>query len=293
MLSIVTCPKPYLGVSKEIQCAALNSWMKIIDPQNIFLLGDDPGVKEAAEQSGVRHVPFIKKTTSGIPLVNSLFETAVATVQTKYIIYVNADIILGADLLTAVETIARSEKRFLMVGQRIDFNWSSDDLTQNNFPDNIFEKARICGTYAGLNWIDYFIFPRYFWPTIPPFALGRCAWDNWLLYAAWESGGALINTTDGITAVHLNHDYVHAKEKTQKGVWQSLEAKENYRLAANHLFDLLDCRYVLRKGVLSRPRHRQHVERRVERLKQYHPSIFWALPSFTLRRMFSWLFPDL
>jgi hypothetical protein len=55
--------------------------------------------------------------------------------------------------------------------------------------------------------IDYFVFPKDLWGTIPPFALGRAYWDNWLLYAARRRRAVVVDATPVVLAVHQEHAY--------------------------------------------------------------------------------------
>jgi hypothetical protein len=56
---------------------------------------------------------------------------------------------------------------------------------------------------------DFFIYPRGLFGSIPPFAIGRGYWDNWLMLRARQRGARLINATDAVVALHQEHDYAH------------------------------------------------------------------------------------
>ncbi len=78
--------------------------------------------------------------------------------------------------------------------------------------------------------IDYFAYRKGLYPEIPPLAVGRLAWDNWLVIEARRRGGAVVDATDAVFAVHQNHDYNH-HSGGYEAVWNGVEAKENRRLA--------------------------------------------------------------
>ena len=59
---------------------------------------------------------------------------------------------------------------------------------------------------------------------MPPFAIGRTAYDNWLLWNTMDSGIPLVDATDYVTLLHQNHDYLHAPTVD---VWNGKEAREN------------------------------------------------------------------
>ena len=72
--------------------------------------------------------------------------------------------------------------------------------------------------------IDLFMFPRGQYEHMPPFAIGRTSYDNWILWNTVASDIPLIDATDFVTLIHQNHDYVHAQKID---VWDGVEAREN------------------------------------------------------------------
>ena len=82
--------------------------------------------------------------------------------------------------------------------------------------------------------LDYFVFPRGLYARVPPFAVGRPGWDNWMVYWARSSGIAVIDATQAVTAVHQEHTYVHhpqGRVKGRDGVYKGPEAQRNIELA--------------------------------------------------------------
>jgi hypothetical protein len=78
--------------------------------------------------------------------------------------------------------------------------------------------------------VDYFVFARKYAEDLPPFAIGRTAWDNWLVWHALDLGIPVLDLSERVMVVHQNHDYSHHKAGTE-GVWKGEEARENLRLA--------------------------------------------------------------
>jgi hypothetical protein len=64
---------------------------------------------------------------------------------------------------------------------------------------------------------------------IPPFALGRWYWDNWLVYRARRIGGALIDASACVMAIHQNHDYRHIVDLGPKGESNNQSGIESFR----------------------------------------------------------------
>jgi hypothetical protein len=104
------------------------------------------------------------------------------------------------------------------------------------------------------------------WGEIPPFALGRFAWDNWLLWRALDLGVPVVDASAAVLAVHQDHPVVGSDEG-------DAERREQERLANIALagpsaayYTLDDASHVLtRKGVLAPAWTRRHLRRRSQR----------------------------
>jgi hypothetical protein len=73
-LTIFTAPKPFIHPHIiKIQRNAIRSWKQLGDQVEVFLLGDEPGIKEAAEDLGVGYIPEVERSNSGTPLISSIF----------------------------------------------------------------------------------------------------------------------------------------------------------------------------------------------------------------------------
>jgi hypothetical protein len=86
---------------------------------------------------------------------------------------------------------------------------------------------------------------------IPPFAVGRTAYDNWLVWAAMERWGmTVIDATETITAIHINHSYPEYGDREK--MLQSEERKENHRLARetemNRWYGINDAPFIMQNG---------------------------------------------
>jgi hypothetical protein len=98
---------------------------------------------------------------------------------------------------------------------------------------------------------DYFVFPRGLWAEVPPFALGRQAWDGWLLYQATLRKTAVVDATKSVTIVHQNHDYSHSPGGR---LGQVTECEQNYALAGGlgKAYTTRDARYYLTRKRIRR-----------------------------------------
>jgi len=266
MLTLFSIPKPFRGHIAVIQRNAIRSWTLLRPACEIILFGDDEGTAEVAAEFGVRHVPDVARNEFGTPLVSDLFAQAQRLASHDLLCYVNADIILLSDFIKAVQQVTNWKRRFLMVGQRwdVDINelW---DFKQSDWEEQLQAYVSEHGKLHPRTGIDYFVFPRGLWESLPPFALGRTVWDNWLIYSARARRAPVIEATQAVTIVHQNHDYTHIPDGAE-GAWKGPEAQRNLALAGGyaHVFTLKDATHRLTlsgpKVDLSRSRLRRHLE---------------------------------
>ena len=260
MLTLFAMPKPFRGHIGVIQRNAIQSWIRMCSGCEIILFGSDEGTAEIASELGVSHVPDVASNSHGTPLVSDLFEQAQRVAGHDLLAYVNADIILMSDFLQAIGKVSHQAERFLMVGQRWDVTIEQPwDFEAPDWEINIRSRVREQGNLHPKTGIDYFVFPRGLYDTVPPFAIGRTAWDNWLIHYARRRSVIVVDATASVTAVHQDHDYGSFGSKD--GLWRGEEARLNQRLMgggygtlddASHLLSPQGLRYAWTPGELLR-----------------------------------------
>ena len=208
-VTLFCAPKAFKGNDGVIQRNAIKSWMNFKPSPEIILFGDEEGIKEIADEFGVRHVPEIKKNQFGTPLLSDIFQRAKILASNKILTYVNSDIILLDDFAQAVAKTSERFASFLMVGRR----WNLDlhdpiDFNAPNYQQILKEKVKLDGELFMPRAIDYFAFTKELCDQFPPFAIGRPGWDNWFVYKAMMTSN-LIDATPVVTAIHQNHDFNH------------------------------------------------------------------------------------
>jgi hypothetical protein len=209
-LTIFAIPKAFRGHIAVIQRNAIASWTRMNPRPDVILFGTDEGTAQVAAELGVRHVPTVQKNQWGTPLVSDLFAQAQELGRSPWLCYVNADIILFDDFIAAVSRVAAWSASFLMVGRRTDLDVVEPlGFEQANWAMQLKESARSKGWLQAARSIDYFAFPRGLYPAMPPLAIGRFWWDNWLLWKARSLGARVLDATAVVTAIHQNHDYSH------------------------------------------------------------------------------------
>lgn len=275
MLTIFTIPKPFHGHIDVIQRNAIRSWLQLGSACEVILFGNDEGTAEVAAEFGVGHIPEVSRNKYGTPLVNNLFDTAQAISSYPLLCYVNADIILMGDFLRAVQQVYQQKHQFLIMGQRWDLDLRELlDFARPNWEKRLRDQVTKHGKLHPASGIDYFVFTRGIWGEIPPFAIGRTAWDSWLVYRARTSGLPVIDATKVVIAVHQNHDYPHYLTG-KKGVWKGVEAERNHKLLGSryHAFSLWDATHIITPDGLKSAMSMIHQLRRLETLPEMHPHL--------------------
>lgn len=280
MVTFFTTPKPFRGRTALIQRNALRSWTLLRPACEIILFGNEDGTAEVAREFSVRHLPEVGLNERGTPLISDMFRKAGQTARYQLLCYANADVILMADFLKAVRTVQSLKQYFLMVGQR----WNVDFPDSFDFTSGWEEKLRLhaqrkghlCATAV----IDYFAFSKGLWGEIPPFAIGRPFWDNWMLYGARAQGASLIDATAVITAVHQNHvgttptccaRFYGFADVTE--VWRD-EANRNRTLCGvSQRFDITDATHLLTSKGLTWNLKRSNLIRHLRTFALLHPHL--------------------
>lgn len=229
-LTIFALPKPFLGHIAIIQRNAISSWKHLHPVPEIILFGDEPGTAEVAQELAVRHAPAVARNEFGTPLLDDLFKKAQALAAHDTLCYVNSDIVLLDDFMWAVDQVASLDGPFLVVGRRIDLDIrASLAFKSADWQSQLRRLALQQGRPQKGAAIDYFVFRRGLYADLPPFALGRFLWDNWLIWKARSLGAIVIDATPVLLAIHQNHDYFHypgGVESMRVGV----EAQRNRKL---------------------------------------------------------------
>lgn len=273
MLTIFSIPKPFVRHIGIIQRNAINSWRSLHPSCEVILFGDEPGTEEVAAETKARYFPKIARNEYGTPLLDHVFAEVQKIASQNLICYVNTDIILLSDFLEAIKRIRL--RRFLAVGQR----WDMDITQLPDFRQPDWEKQlhRYIAKHAVLHqpWgSDYFVYPRDSGVgDLPPFAVGRPGWDNWLIYNARKLRIPVVDITRAAKVIHQNHGYGHVS-KARNETWEGPEGDRNRELAGdlNHVFTSLDATHLIEFGLLLPAARCKHLRRRWQTLPILYPS---------------------
>jgi hypothetical protein len=274
MLTIFTCPKPFRDHIGIIQRNAIQSW-KLLDPAiEIILFGDEEGTAHSAKEFGLRHIADIEINRFGTPLLNDVFRKAHNEARNDILCYVNSDIILLRDFFDAVLRARSLKENFLLVGQRwdvsIDFPWN---FTASDWEEKIRQCIKGRGKLHPGMGSDFFVFSHDLFLNIPPFAVGRAGWDNWMIYHGISMGIPVIDVTPVATVIHQNHDYCHVKLRTNNN-YENPESMDNRKIMGTigDPFILDDVSHILTSKGLKRnliKRMKRCVKRQVKNLRTW------------------------
>ena len=193
---------------------AVRSWRKAAPKSQVILFGDDDGVARAAKSLRAKHVPEVARNEHGTPLINGVFEQAAELARNEWMMEISGDILLQDTRLKGVIDGISEYPRPFIIGRRWDMQPNSDTLTLH----------ASCG-------VDYFMFQRGQIGEIPPFAVGRNVYDNWLVWAAlYKWNMQVMDATDAIRAVHHYHSW-HTPSGTKAEILAGNERNTNEALA--------------------------------------------------------------
>jgi len=244
MISFFTIPKPFTDAQTSVaQRNAIASWTHAMPEAEVIVFGDEPGIAEACAELCVRHVPFIERNDLGTPLLSFAFAEAEKTAVHRILCYVNSDIILTPHFEAAVRRI--EEPRFLLVGRRMNLDVDAPLDFSRDWVGEILQRADAEGRLEPPWGSDYFAFAKGSgFAGMPPFAVGRPGWDNWMIVHAQSLRIPIFDLTYACTAVHQNHGYAHVRHARGKQ-WEGLEGDRNRALAGKRNGTVIDANYRL------------------------------------------------
>lgn len=278
MVTLFTIPRAFTGLAAVHQWNALHSWARLAPYCEVFVCGDEAGVGEATHKVGARHLATMERTEYGTPLLQSAFRQVAEHATFDRICYLNADIMLLDDFLEAVGRLPTVA--FLASARRWDVPVDAPvDLQVPAWQTALREQIAREGVLHPTCAMDLFLLAKDGpLAELPPFAVGRPAWDNWMVFRARQCGLPVIDMTPSVTLVHQRHDYRHVPQG-RRGSWEGPEADRNRALLGSRLrvFTLDDATHMLTpEGLQARSGFRYRV-RRVWRWPAFVPPLCWCL----------------
>jgi len=187
---------------------AVNSWLKMSNDTEVIIFSENAELKLKFTER-VTFISEFKKHSSGLPLLNDLFQQASERSRHNTLCYCNSDIILMPGFIQNVGRLLGDERPFLGASQRTDVDLSF--LIDFENPDSVSclnEAISGSGSIHPPLGSDIFLFPKYQYDegTMPPLVVGRPGWDLWMLFDARQRFNRLIDlTAANPLVIHQNH----------------------------------------------------------------------------------------
>ncbi|CAL52005.1 unnamed product [Ostreococcus tauri] len=164
----------------------------------------------------------LQRNRFGVPELHSLFKYAYELYpRAVTYTYVNSDLLTDRSFYDTISKVSESLKghEFVIIGSRVDSVW------KENISSNMYDFSALfrSGTRARLDAIDYFVTTKSSidWHRVPPFVIGRPAFDNWLVnYVAQSPNVILVDASNTIKMLHQS-------VKSGLDHWESMSDKEN------------------------------------------------------------------
>tara|TARA_B100001029_G_C15059223_1_gene456941 strand:+ start:128 stop:982 length:855 start_codon:yes stop_codon:yes gene_type:complete len=247
MITFFTIPRPFTNLHQTIQSNAILSWKKIYPRCEILVFSDHSTIAEFCKKNKIEFIENFKCNSYGTPLLSDIWSIVKKRSSSDLICYINTDIILFSNFLDRVKSVNFNE--FLLAGRRWDLNITDHIDFNSNWEPQLKKLINEKGVLHAKTGVDYFLFPKNNMPEMPPFAIGRAWWDNWLLTYFLNKKIPLIDGTS-ITTVHQNHDYNHIKSTNNKTTNKGIERNQNEAIANLknwQIKDISDCTHILNK----------------------------------------------
>ncbi len=148
--------------------------------------------------------------------------------------------------------VAGETAAFMAVGQTLNLRVSRD-LADVDW-ESLRELTAAEGVPRGDEWIDYFVFRRGQLGPLPPFAVGRPGWDNWMIWRARKLRLPLVDMSHSVVVAHQDHGYAHVRG-CQGTEWDGPEGDANRGLTRVGQALTLECAtHRLEHGLVVRQR---------------------------------------
>jgi len=252
VITFFTIPRPFEGLHKIIQRNAILSWKKLQPKCQILVFGDDPSISKFCIEHNLSYINSFKANEYGTPLLDGIWKTAKDMSAHAKICYINTDIILFRNFTKKLSKI--NFDNFFIAGRRWDLNIDSYINFDSDWEKNVYDLIDSEGSLHPSTGVDYFLFTREIMPKMPPFAIGRAWWDNWLITHFINSKIPVIDGTI-IPSVHQNHDYSHIKSANGATTNKGFEREINKHIANLNFWqlkDISDSPYILHKDGIKR-----------------------------------------
>ncbi len=209
MITLYTTCRAFDDQFNVIQRNALYSWSLLSPKPEVLVFGMDHGTKEICKELDYQYITNIEYSSYGTPMLNSMMEQAERVASFPQLLLISSDIVLFQSVMTAAKACAERELCGTVRKQ------TQSNIQELDFSEG-WEKLVIDGTIpASVTTGDFFLYPKNFWPKIPPFIIGRGACDSWLYYAA-NKKKVLLDLSEAVAIVDYVHGYDFSEHRQKE-----------------------------------------------------------------------------
>jgi len=291
MITIFGTPKNFEGIFNVIQKNAIQSWRHLSPKIEIIIFGDSMGAREIAKEVKAMHVPDVRCTKNGVPLLSDLFSKANQLSSFDILTFINSDIILPNNFLSSVLKVNNKATNFLAIGHR----WNLDVNKIINFKkieiENSFrEESKISSKKESPAAIDYFVFKKGKFNKLPDFAIGRPGYDNWLIWYARRNFIPVIDLSNDLKVIHQNHHFKFHNLKNDPKITDrnkiplEEDGLNNRKLHGQNVLNILDANYSMINGVIIKKKSKEYLYRNLGKLPIIFPEI--SLPLRIYKKLY-------
>jgi len=83
---------------------------------------------------------------------------------------------------------------------------------------------------------------------MPPFAIGRAGWDNWMIFQARENDWLVVDATADLMIIHQNHDYSHLPGGVPHYDLEETKINADLGGGMHHMYMTLDANHEIVNG---------------------------------------------
>jgi len=247
--------RPFAGDIETVQMQAINNWLRITPRCEIILVVDEEST--TAKKVGGLGVKIIdvKRSISGVPLLDSMFEEVVKIAKYDVICYITADILLSKDF--SDEILKFHNNAFSKFGNYAGISCRYDlldkDILKGDLTDD--EYYNLCLKHSKKrrrSGIDLWVLHKKTKVTYLPFPIGRCLTDNWFVSYCKYNSIKVVDFSEQIKIVHQNHG--KPAHKSPYFLVEKIICHLLFEDAAQKAMDIYDADYLYFDSKFHKPR---------------------------------------
>lgn len=254
MITLFSPMRPFVGDIEIVQKQAINNWLRMSPSCEIFLIDDEEST--TAEKTDGMDVKIIdvKRSISGVPLLDSMFEEVLKIAKYDVICYITADILLPKNFTHEIVNFDKLSSHkfgdYVGIGCRYDLlddSISKIDLNDDEYYD-LCLKNSVKRKRSG---IDLWVINRKINVKYLPFPIGRCLTDNWFVAYCKYNNIKVVDFSDQIKMVHQNH--TKPAKQSEYFLTEKIICHVLFKDASKKAMDIFDADYIYMNSKFSIP----------------------------------------